>query len=158
MTNSIGKRFPDIPRMALTGFVVVLAIFSAVGTFTFCYAKGYSYLSSDSGPCLNCHVMRDHYRAWEVSSHRFAGCNECHLPQTSLLAKYYVKGVNGFNHSFAFTFKDVQVIRQTPFNQAVVEQNCIRCHAMTVSTIPLDKMGNRCTECHRDAGHAYRSK
>jgi hypothetical protein len=29
-------------------------------TYTFVYAKGYSYLTNDPGACANCHIMADH--------------------------------------------------------------------------------------------------
>ena len=38
-------------------FVCLLGIPGGVGAFTFVYAKGFSYLSSDPRACVNCHVM-----------------------------------------------------------------------------------------------------
>ena len=48
----------------LVGFAVGL------GLFTFVYAKGASYLSTNPGVCANCHIMQEHFEAWQRSSHR----------------------------------------------------------------------------------------
>jgi cytochrome c nitrite reductase small subunit len=32
---------------------------AGVGTFTFGYARGFSYLSADPRACVNCHVMNE---------------------------------------------------------------------------------------------------
>ena len=59
----------------------LLGIPAGVGAFTFVYAKGFSYLSTDPRACVNCHVMNQQYDAWLKSGHRHAAtCVECHLP------------------------------------------------------------------------------
>ncbi len=46
-----------------------------LGTYTFLYAKGYSYLTNNPEACANCHVMHP-YEAWLKSSHHsVASCN-----------------------------------------------------------------------------------
>ena len=58
-----------------------------IGAFTFVYAKGFSYLSTDPRACVNCHVMNEQYDGWIKSSHRsVATCNDCHAP-ASLVGK-----------------------------------------------------------------------
>ena len=58
---------------------VVLGLLLGIGGFTFIYARGASYLTNDPGACANCHVMQDHFDAWQRSSHRaVAVCNDCH--------------------------------------------------------------------------------
>ena len=50
-----------------------------IGAYTFVYAKGGSYLTNDPAACANCHIMDEHYAAWQKSSHHaVAGCNDCH--------------------------------------------------------------------------------
>ncbi len=52
-----------------------------LGSYTFIYAKGYSYVMNNPAACANCHVMRDHFDAWAKGSHRVvATCNDCHTP------------------------------------------------------------------------------
>jgi cytochrome c nitrite reductase small subunit len=41
-----------------------------LGAFTFGYAKGASYLSTDPAVCANCHIMGEHFTAWQRSSQR----------------------------------------------------------------------------------------
>src|SRR6187549_1925917 len=92
------------PFVLLTA--VVLGACLGLGSFTFDYAAGLSYLSNDPKACVNCHIMNDQYAGWTKSSHHaFATCNDCHLTHT--LPMYYVdKSLNGWNHSKAFTLEN----------------------------------------------------
>src|SRR5688572_8619193 len=101
-------RLPGISTFAALSVAAAALVGGAagVGGFTFVYAKGGSYMGSDPATCANCHIMQGHFDAWTKSSHRsVAGCNDCHAPHT-LLPKYYVKAINGWNHSRAFTTGD----------------------------------------------------
>jgi cytochrome c nitrite reductase small subunit len=115
-----------------------LAVGAAVGlgAFTFVYAKGASYLSTDPAVCANCHIMGEHFAAWQRSSHHaVAGCADCHMPH-DLVGKYLAKASNGFWHSLAFTtgaFPDPLVIK--PHNRAITEGACRDCHAEIVAAI-----------------------
>ncbi len=112
-----------------------------LGGFTFVYAKGASYLSTDPAVCANCHIMGEHYAAWQRSSHRVAaGCADCHMPHDPV-GKYLAKASNGFWHSLAFTtgvFPDPLQIK--PHNRAVTEDACRDCHAAIVAAI--DPLGS----------------
>lgn len=107
-----------------------------LGAFTFVYAKGASYLSTDPAVCANCHIMGEHYAAWQRSSHRtVAGCADCHMPH-DLVGKYVAKASNGFWHSLAFTtgvFPDPLQIK--PHNRAITEGACRECHGEIVAAI-----------------------
>ncbi len=135
--------------------VATLGLLIGVGTYTFAYARGYSYLSDDPRACVNCHVMRGNYDSWVVSSHRSVTCNGCHTPH-QLVEKYLVKAENGFAHSFAFTFEDPQVIQIKSASRSVVEHNCVACHEATIAGTFLG-VGDEekgCTRCHPHTGHA----
>ena len=81
----------------------LVGLLIGIGSYTFVYAKGYSYLTNDPRACANCHIMQDHFDAWTRSSHRsVAVCNDCHTPP-GLVPKYMTKARNGFWHSFYFT-------------------------------------------------------
>jgi cytochrome c nitrite reductase small subunit len=130
-----------------------------IGGYTFVYAKGYSYLSNDPQACANCHVMRDHYRAWTRSSHRaVAVCNDCHTPPGTI-PKYMTKAQNGFWHSFYFTTgRYPDPLRITPRNHQVTELTCRKCHTeLTASIDPFHtdtgRGGLSCTKCHHEVGH-----
>ena len=150
--------------LPLTAILIGVAI--GLGGYTFVYAKGYSYLSSNPAVCANCHIMDEHYAAWTKSSHHaVAGCNDCHTPHDPI-RKYYVKAKNGFWHSFYFTTGNFPYpIRITEPNEHVVQEACRYCHERITETIdhgipsegasgttePLD-----CTHCHRHVGHWLR--
>lgn len=153
--------------MHRNGWAIVTAILIGVviglGGFTFGYAKGYSYLTSDPNACANCHVMDQHFSAWLKSSHSaVAGCNDCHTPHDNVAAKYYVKAKNGFWHSFYFTtggFTDP--IGITPSNHSVVEDACRYCHEPMVESVDHAAAGDaaellNCTHCHPHVGHFVR--
>ncbi|HNU05860.1 MAG TPA: cytochrome c nitrite reductase small subunit [Anaerolineae bacterium] len=152
---------PPSGRSRLVGWVVaaVAAVGVLVGlsVFTFVYAQGGSYLSDDPAACKNCHIMREQFDAWNRSSHTgVATCNDCHTPHTSALAKWAVKGLNGFNHSLAFTTGAFpEPIRIKPLNAAVAQENCVACHATMVSQIHGAQPGEErsCVSCHSNPGH-----
>ena len=129
-----------------------------VGTFTFVYARGDSYLTNDPKACANCHVMNEQYDGWVKSSHRqVATCNDCHTPHNFAM-KYVTKAVNGYFHSYAFTTGDFhEPIRITERNRKVTEGTCRYCHGEMVSQIdhpPVGKdSGLSCIRCHTGVGH-----
>lgn len=132
-----------------------------IGTYTFYYAEGASYLSNDSAACANCHVMQGHYDAWIKSSHRsVAQCNDCHAPHDSILDQYYCKARNGYFHSRAFTTNDFpDQILINEYNRGVTEQACRNCHSAVVHSIDLslsssDSTQMSCIRCHDEVGHS----
>lgn len=137
----------------------LFGVLVGLGAFTFIYARGYSYLTNDPAACANCHIMRDHYRAWtRASHHAVAVCNDCHTPP-GLIPKYVTKARNGFWHSFYFTtgrYPDpLQITRR---NHEVAELTCRTCHAeLTASIDPAHaetvQGGLSCTKCHNEVGH-----
>lgn len=141
--------------------VIVLNVLTGVGigvgSYTFIYAKGGSYLTNDPAACANCHIMNEHYTAWIKSSHRsVAVCNDCHTPD-GFLGKYMTKASNGFWHSFAFTtgrFHEPLQIKE--HNREIAEQACRKCHQDIVIAIegPHREIGElSCLPCHQSVGH-----
>src|SRR6266403_1468867 len=101
----VGLVTPPNKTTVLLGVMIALTVGTAagIGSYTFVYAKGASYLSNDPNACANCHVMRDHLDAYVKSSHRsVATCNDCHTPP-GVVPKYFTKAEHGFFHSLAFT-------------------------------------------------------
>ena len=139
----------------LTLVTVVVGVLVGIGSYTFLYAKGYSYLTNDPAACANCHIMQDHFDAWTRGSHRaVAVCNDCHTPP-ALVPKYMTKARNGFWHSFYFTTgRYPDPLRITPRNHAVTELTCRKCHAeMTAAIDPVHDRPLQCTQCHSEVGH-----
>lgn len=149
---------------ALGPVVIALTIMfgalTGVGFFTFGYGKGASYLSNDPKGCINCHVMQDHFDAWQHSSHhRVATCNDCHLPHDPI-GKWVVKADNGFFHSLAFTLENFhEPIQIKPRNRRVTQKACLHCHEDMVHAMlhqgPDGEMPS-CVHCHSDVGHALK--
>ena len=134
----------------------LLGIPAGIGAFTFVYAHGFSYLSTDPRACVNCHIMNDQYSAWLKSGHRHAAtCVECHLPASGL-AKWVAKADHGFRHSVAFTFQNFkEPIEITPHDRALAQENCLRCHGDFVQAVHTSPAGREldCMHCHAGAGH-----
>lgn len=133
-----------------------VGLLAGVGTVTFGYAEGLSYLSTDPLACANCHIMQPQYDSWQKSSHHAAaGCVDCHLP-AGFPEKYLSKAENGWNHSRAFTLQDFpEPIVITPKNAEILHANCLRCHADLVHDQALGSTEGapRCARCHAAVGH-----
>jgi cytochrome c nitrite reductase small subunit len=161
MTSPPPRPFPL--RLVL-GLILAtcVGLFGGLGSYTFYYGEGHSYLSNDPAACVNCHIMRDQYDGWLKSSHHaVATCNDCHTPH-NLVMKYISKAENGFWHSKGFTMQDHhEPIMIKPRNSAVLQQNCVTCHERLVASITphageRDKMLD-CVSCHREVGHGARA-
>ncbi len=138
------------------GIVTALGIFIGLSVFTFDFAEGLSYFSEDPRACINCHVMREQFDRWNRSSHQaVATCNDCHTPH-AFPDKWIVKGINGWNHSVAFTTGNFpNTIRIREFNARIAEENCVECHQTMVSNVH-PAAGNAalsCFACHGNVGH-----
>ena len=139
-------------------FACLVGIPAGLGGFTFVYARGLSYLSTDPRACVNCHVMNEQYDAWLKSGHRHtATCVECHLPAHGL-AKWVAKADHGFRHSMAFTLQNFkEPIEITARDRRVVQRNCVRCHEGLVAAVHMSPGPIRheldCMHCHAGAGH-----
>ncbi|MGE0528081.1 MAG: NapC/NirT family cytochrome c [Bdellovibrionales bacterium] len=138
-------------------FGLTAGVPAGVSTATFVTANGFSYFSSNSQACVNCHIMRDNFESWTASSHHaFTSCNDCHT-HGSFISKYSQKALNGFLHSWAFTTGDFhEPIRIKEFNRKIAVQNCLRCHSQMIESSQFGHAGfgkNNCMSCHQNVGH-----
>jgi cytochrome c nitrite reductase small subunit len=148
---------------------VLAGTLAGVGGFTFRYAEGLSYLSSDPKVCANCHIMNDQLDSWRKGPHHAsATCNDCHIP-ASFFGKYWAKARNGYHHSKGFTLQPSapdepgarltfeEPIRIKAFNSQVLQDNCLRCHGDFVHAVVRGSTwadgAIRCVQCHRAVGH-----
>jgi cytochrome c nitrite reductase small subunit len=146
----------------LFALAIALGLAAGLGLYTFRYAEGLSYLSTDPRACVNCHIMRPQYDAWQKSSHHnVAKCVDCHLPH-SFLAKYVAKTENGYRHSKEFTaqtFPEPIVIRAR--GREILQENCVYCHGDLVHDVASGPRGDsdelRCVHCHLSVGHGERA-
>jgi cytochrome c nitrite reductase small subunit len=140
---------------------IALGISLGLGGYTFYYAQGLSYFSTDPAACVNCHIMRDEYDSWNRSSHHaVAGCVDCHLPH-KFVPKYLAKASNGWHHSKGFTLQDFhEPIMIKPANAAILQESCLNCHGEFVHQIVAGSTSARdavsCVHCHNNVGHGPR--
>jgi len=141
---------------------VLLGVFAGVGGYTFRYARGLSYLSTNPEACINCHIMRGEYDAWQKSSHHtVAVCVDCHLPH-AFIPKYLAKTENGWRHGKLFTTQTfAEPITVKEAGKRILQENCVRCHAPLVDPLlPATRASAHggadalpCVHCHLTAGH-----
>lgn len=147
---------------AIIALCLLTGIAMGVGTYTFNYAKGFSYFSSDPRACINCHIMDENYESWQKSSHAsWAKCNDCHTPHDNIIHKYYVKAENGWNHSVKFTLQNFDYpiqIREANYKRTL--KACLHCHSGFVDYINAYTVepGSQfdCIKCHPNVGHGPR--
>lgn len=153
---------PRVRAIALPSLIgcvlaVVIGALIGAGGHTFVTANGTAYLSNNPEACVNCHVMREHFDAWQHSSHqRVAVCNDCHVPQDTI-GKYFAKAEHGWRHSKAFTLQNfAEPIRITSDDLKIVQDNCVRCHQAMVDQMHISPTGERaeCVHCHQTVGHS----
>ncbi len=154
--SPLRRAFTSVPLWSWLLLVGLIGAIIGLGSYTFVYAEGASYFSNDPAACVNCHIMQEVYDGWNHGSHKaVAGCNDCHTPHT-FFAKYAVKGINGWNHSVAFTTDNFpEPIQITDMNRQVAYENCLYCHGELVTAISHenDKTPTDCLRCHSGVGH-----
>ncbi len=137
---------------------IALGVFVGLGGYTFRYAEGLSYFSTDPAACANCHIMQSQYDSWQKSSHHaVAKCIDCHLPH-DFIGKYIAKAENGYHHSKGFTLQNFhEPIMIKSKNSQILQDNCISCHDdfvhELISGTTSDPNSIRCVHCHSSVGH-----
>ena len=154
-----------IPNKFVVPLFLLGGIAAGLGIYTTYMSRAFSYLADDPSACINCHIMTPYYQSWSKSSHAvWATCNDCHVPQSSLLAGYAFKAQDGLYHAAMFTLKaEPQVIRPRDASTKVIMENCIRCHTQLntefvktgMATFADIKTGRQmaCWDCHREVPH-----
>ncbi len=137
----------------------VSALVVALGAFVF-VAEPLSYMGTDATTCNNCHVMDTAYENWYHAPHeKVTECVDCHLPHDNLVNYWFEKGKTGMHDVIYFSAGlTPELIRAKPEAQAIIQENCIRCHQDTVETImagpqPFER---HCWDCHRSVAHGQR--
>lgn len=136
--------------------VLALAVSLGAGAYLTDFA---AYLGDDPATCNRCHVMDAAYEGWYHGGHRpWATCNDCHTPHSPIL-KYLYKGYVGTRDVILFTFDWYPLAaRAEPLSQAIIQENCLRCHGETVSMVGDGQpdAGRNCVSCHRSVAHGAR--
>lgn len=150
------------PRALPLALAVCIGVAAGIGGYTFRYAQGLSYFQTDPKACVNCHIMRPQYDAWQKASHHtVAVCVDCHLPH-AFLPKYLAKAENGWRHGEKFTTQRfVEPIVVQAKGRAILQENCLRCHAdlvhAIVGTADDPRQDQPCTHCHAGVGHGEKT-
>ena len=148
-------------RVLPLALAVGLGVAAGVGGYTFRYAEGLSYFKTDPKACVNCHIMQPQYDAWQKSSHhQVAVCIDCHLPH-DFIPKYLAKAENGWRHGEKFTTQlFVEPIVVQAKGRAILQDNCMRCHADVAHQIaggPGAHEQLACVHCHWGVGHGEKA-
>jgi cytochrome c nitrite reductase small subunit len=137
-------------RFALIIGVVALGAVIAVGMYVTDFT---AYLGNNPTTCNNCHVMDAVYEGWYHGAHQqWANCGDCHTPH-ALIPKYIVKAQSGFRHVSAFALGHIpDAIRAKESSLDVVQENCERCHAVTIANTNegMASSDRYCFDCHRN--------
>jgi cytochrome c nitrite reductase small subunit len=147
-----------MPRLAIVALAVLVGVLLGLGAYTFLYAHGLSYLSTDPAACANCHIMQSQYDSWQKSSHHtVATCVDCHLPH-DFIGKYVAKAENGWHHSKGFTLQDFhEPIMIKSKNALILQRNCLACHQEIAHGLIEGVNGGpdevQCVHCHVGVGH-----
>lgn len=155
--RKLARLFAAVPVWTWALFAALAGAIVGLGAFTFSYAQGFSYLSTDPAACVNCHIMREQWDGWNAGSHKaVATCNDCHTPHNNIVSKYAVKAINGFRHSYAFTTGNFhEPIQITSMNREVTQHACLYCHGEL--TTAMSHAGSKdptdCLTCHEGVGH-----
>jgi len=152
---------PSSVLRSVLGILSAIFIGSAIGSviFTIGYSEMPSYLGTDPQTCANCHVMQQYYDSWAKGPHHaVAKCDDCHLPSTDIVNKYYVQLDDGMRHSYIFATKTYpQNIVIRPSSLAVVNAQCLTCHDVMTQQIRYVPDANgetvTCSHCHSTIGH-----
>ena len=169
MKNFLQKLKSMLPSFSYRQKVVLIVlsgiIFGLGGLFMYLLRMHTYIIGDDPAACVNCHIMAPYYATWSHSSHgRDATCNDCHVPHSSMVAKYMFKGMDGMKHvGYFVTRSEHQAIMAEEGSAEVIMDNCIRCHTELntefVKTGKIDYMqakrgeGMACWDCHREVPH-----
>lgn len=160
-----------LPDKFILPLFVVAGLAVGLGAYTVYASRAWTYATDDPAACVNCHIMAPSYASWNSSSHRaWATCNDCHVPHTSVVAKYAFKAEDGLYHAAMFTAKaEPDVIRPREGSYRVIMANCLRCHEGLNTQMAgtgrngAGQMANygdvlaggtkACWDCHREVPH-----
>ena len=105
--------------------------------------------------CGGCHSMAEAAWTHKQSVHARQDCNACHLP-AALVPRMPMKAATGFHDIFVTLTNSVPPhIQASQTMKKVINDNCIRCHAATISKVDMTAK-EFCTDCHRSVPHMNR--
>lgn len=150
--NNYRKYFNPATYRLIIGFLVMLILLMGVASL-----HVYDYTEHDPTFCVNCHIMKQAFKAWESSIHKGVECHDCHYASIYERNKMLIK-----------TFVErPEKISQRPHGKIIVPSTmCIKCHWAGKKEIPKIsqstghamhwfKGGIECTSCHAIQLHKF---
>jgi cytochrome c nitrite reductase small subunit len=117
-------------------------------------AQGIYDFSGSPRFCGNCHSMEGVHGGWMTSTHKKFGCTECHLPVGNVLQRFGYKARAGLSDLFHEVMRDYGIVGMLSGNgKGIVNDNCLRCHRVTVEATPMVTGNQSCLKCHRGLVH-----
>lgn len=110
------------------------------------------YFTDQRQFCASCHIMQEAARTQKMSVHANLTCNECHAPH-NILAKIPFKAVAGATDIYNnIRGADLPIPPHEKY-RAVVQQNCINCHAPVNASVQSMNIKPYCVDCHKGVAH-----
>lgn len=147
MTSNVGKWVKRF-LLALGGAVGLFLLVAVVMKVPFVESK-----VNDPAMCATCHVMEQQVASHAASSHRTVSCNACHLEHGFLSGPFSEMKVGSRHLAIFVTGATPATIRARSDSRAMLQKNCISCHATTLHETELETGGRYCWECHRSTPH-----
>lgn len=144
MSNEMKR--PGRCRSGLFILGLVSGIIAAVGV------GAASRATDQAAFCGSCHSMAEAVWTHKQSVHSREDCNACHLP-AALVSRMPMKAATGF-HDLRVTATNAvpPSIQASDSMKRVINDNCIRCHASTISNVNMTTK-EFCTDCHKAVPH-----
>jgi len=158
-----------LPNKLIVPLVLLGGVALGLGAYNVHVSRTLSYLSNDSAPCVNCHIMSAAYQSWDRSSHsKWTNCKDCHVPHDSKLSGLWFEAKDGLHHAAVFIEGgEPPAPRPVPASAKVIQENCVRCHTQLTTAVvragkatPNDIQHGReqaCWDCHRHVPHTKNS-
>lgn len=128
--EKVGKKLKGLKLDKRLLLFTVIGIF--IGIAFFAGTAGSLKATDTAEFCSSCHIMTDAYESFMESNHATLNCNDCHVPNNSLIEKLPYKAKAGMSHMYmntigANSIPDVLYAKDS--SQEVINENCISCHA-----------------------------
>ena len=143
-------RLSGLSRRLQVGLYALAGVILGVAFVAARVTNATSYLGDAPETCMNCHVMTDAYASWQRGSHgRNTVCTDCHVPHSSMYAKWAFKAMDGMKHTTVFLLRmEPQVLVLSDIAAPVVQANCLRCHGDQFVMISSESTQRKCWDCH----------
>ncbi len=137
-----------------TSFIMILFTGIIIGVSAFAGSMYVIDRTNERAFCASCHAMLPAAVSNKTSIHADLACNDCHLPHDNVVNYLFTKAKLGATDVYLNLVGDFEYpIMATDEMEAIVMDNCIRCHAMTNMNVAVVGIKDSCVSCHRNITH-----